>query len=181
MGGQKKEKGPSGRRLCPRQGMRKVPGRAAQSQGFCVNSEPAPGRETSPPVVLSSWRKRGAVFPCPCPPSRGGVPPALTCMWLLRARRGATSPAFGGDALGADPASLGSFPRHCRPAMGTSRTLRGFRTPPAQPLHPGRGSAVAGEGRARGLWGHVKTPRQKFRAQVTSQINIVSLSDLTGR
>lgn len=43
------------------------------------------------------------------------------------------------------------------------------------------GSAVAGGGRARGLWGRVKTPPQKFRAQVTRQINIVSLSDLTGR
>lgn len=149
---------------------------------LCVNSEPAPRRETSPSWFYPAEGERGQSCLCPCPPPRGGVPKALTCMWLLRARRGATRQALG------MPSGLILPPRGASPGTADGRCGDGEQPSPSQGTgHPrpspstlGR-SAVAEGGRARGLWGHVKTPRQKFRAQVTSQINIVSLSDLTGR
>lgn len=179
-GWQKKKKGPSGRRLCPRRGTRRVLGRAAQSQDFWCELRTFSLERNLSPGLLSGCRKSGTVLSVTVSPSPGPCPhlhsPACGTggRWLLRARRGATSQAFG-DALGADPASLGSFPRHRR--WAAAEPFAGDRTPPAQPLHAGRERS----GRARGLWGHVKTPPQKFRARVTRQINIVSLSDLTGR
>lgn len=86
------------------------------------------------------------------------------------------------------PSGLILPPWGASPGTGDGRCGEGQQPSPSQGTgHPRLspsalgGSAVAGGGRAGGLWGHVKTPPQKFRAQVTSQINIVSLSDLTGR
>lgn len=177
--GWQKEEGTLGQAALPTLGNEEGAGEGGSKPGFGVNSEPSP----SPPWFDPAEGRMGQFCLSPCPPPRGGVPstpPALTCMWLRA--RGATSLAFG-DALGTDPASSGSW--HRRWAMrrwAAAEPFSGDRTghPQLSPSTPG-GSAVTRGGRARGLWGHVKTARQKFRAQVTRQINIVSLSDLTGR
>lgn len=88
-------------------------------------------------------------MPVSVAPSPGGVPtapPALTCMWLLRAGRGAAGQAFG-DALGLVLPPWGAFPGTAMgdAEMGSSRTLRrGRDTPGSAP--PAREGARWPEG-----------------------------------
>lgn len=194
-----------GTQLCPRWGMRKVPGSASRwwraTKFLCVNSEPALWRcrDYKPlPHGFTQPKEEGGSFAAtsepvmPQPPFLGPASPrhpfhSPACWsagqvtggwsgardWHGEGRAAGHGVMAAGLSAGSRSCLLGALPlgpeesERCEGAGSTRALCRGQATPRLRSSTLQGADAMARGGRAGGLWGHVKTPPQKFRAQVT--------------